>query len=162
MLILAVTSAGAAAVAETLAPGHGDLGLLLFAFALVSVVGGGSGRVEALFRYFFAVRLIVYAVFIYRALDLYGTQIEANLQASQATFAGVQGGLTYAGYSIVAVVAVLPTLRHCRSVRDAVIAGSLCGPMAMLPAALFFLAMCAFPQELAAATVPSGRTADSP
>ena len=65
------------------------------------------------------------------------------------------GGITYAGYNIVGAVVVLPVTRHFRSGRDAVVAGLVAGPLAMLPALLFFVAMCAFLPEVAGAVLPS-------
>ncbi len=165
LLVLSVAEAGSHAVMEAIMPGYGLLGSAIFACLVILIVSGGSDRVETVFRYFFFVRMALYVALIARAFDLFGPTIAENVSASSINMAGITGGLTYAGYSVVAVVAALPSLRHCRTVKDAFVAGSLCGPIAMLPAALFFLAMCAFPGELAQAAVPSDallRRLDSP
>ena len=46
----------------------------------------------------------------------------------------VVGGVTYASYNIVGAIVILPVLRHLTSDRDAVVAGLIAGPFAMLPA----------------------------
>jgi len=46
-------------------------------------------------------------------------------------------------------------MRHLTSNRDAVVAGLLAGPLAMLPGALFFICMVAFLPDIASATLPS-------
>jgi uncharacterized membrane protein YkvI len=50
---------------------------------------------------------------------------------------------------------ILPVLRHLTSARDAVIAGIVAGPLAMLPAVMFFTCMMAYYPEIGAATLPS-------
>ena len=67
----------------------------------------------------------------------------------------VAGGLTYASYNIVGAVIILPVLRHLTSQRDAVVAGLIAGPVTMLPAILFFVAMMAFYPAIGAETLPS-------
>ena len=65
------------------------------------------------------------------------------------------GGVTYANYNIVGAVIILPVLRHLTSTRDAVIAGLVAGPLAMIPAGLFFVCMCAFTPEVTTQALPS-------
>src|SRR3546814_15433480 len=65
------------------------------------------------------------------------------------------GGLTYASYNIVGAVVILPVLRHLTSRRDALVAGLIAGPLSMLPAILFFVAMMAFYPALGAEVLPS-------
>jgi uncharacterized membrane protein YkvI len=67
----------------------------------------------------------------------------------------MSGGLTYASYNIVGAVVILPVLRHLTSQRDAVLAGIIAGPLSMLPAILFFVAMMAFYPAIGAETLPS-------
>ena len=62
----------------------------------------------------------------------------------------LSGGLTYAGYNIVGAVIILPLARHFHSRRDAVVAGVLAGPLAMLPGLLFFVCMIAWYPQIGA------------
>ena len=64
-------------------------------------------------------------------------------------------GTLYAGYNILGAVVILPVVRHFSSSRDAITAGLLCGPLAMLPALIFFICMCAFYPQIGAETLPS-------
>jgi len=50
---------------------------------------------------------------------------------------------------------ILPVLRHLTRKRDAVIAGALAGPLAMIPAFLFFICMVAWYPEIRRETLPS-------
>jgi uncharacterized membrane protein YkvI len=50
---------------------------------------------------------------------------------------------------------ILPVLRHMTSRRDALVAGVIAGPLAMLPALFFFLSMIAWYPEVGQSTLPS-------
>jgi uncharacterized membrane protein YkvI len=67
----------------------------------------------------------------------------------------VLGGVTYASYNIVGAIVILPVLRHLTSDRDAVIAGLIAGPLAMIPALMFFCCMIAYYPQIASQTLPS-------
>jgi len=96
----------------------------------------------------------VYAVFLVLALVRFGDRISGAFGAAHLGTGWLAGGVTYAGYNIVGAVSILPVLRHLRSRRDAVVAGLLAGPLAMAPAVLFFVCMCAWP-EVANVALPS-------
>lgn len=86
----------------------------------------------------------------------FGDEIAANVRSTPLLDVGtitVQG-LTYAGYNIAAMTAVLFCARHIHTRRDAIIGGLLGGPLAMLPGMLFFLALGAFDPEIRTQTVP--------
>lgn len=63
--------------------------------------------------------------------------------------------MTYTGYNIIGAVVILPMLRHVTRRRDAVIAGMLCGPLAMIPAIVFFVCMAAFHPQIGGEALPS-------
>lgn len=65
------------------------------------------------------------------------------------------GGLTYAGYNVIGAALILAALRHGRSRRDAVVAGLLCGPLAMAPALVFFVCLTAFGTQVRDLALPS-------
>jgi uncharacterized membrane protein YkvI len=98
----------------------------------------------------------VYALFLVFALASFGGLIGAGFAAAPPPSGNwMAGGLTYASYNIVGAVVILPVLRHLSSQRDAVIAGLIAGPLTMLPAILFFVAMMAFYPAIGAETLPS-------
>jgi len=98
----------------------------------------------------------VYAIFLVLALNRFGPAITDAFETAPAPSSGwALGGITYAGYNIIGAVIVLPVTRHLTSDRDAVIAGMISGPLAMLPAFLFFVCMCAFLPGIAGEVLPS-------
>jgi uncharacterized membrane protein YkvI len=156
ILILAVFGAAAGAIGAALFGWPDIVGSALLAVAIVGIVTFGAHSVEELFKYASILIYAVYGLFLILALASFGDGI-ANGFATAPSASGdwVSGGLTYASYNIVGAVIVLPMLRHLTSQRDAVVAGVIAGPLAMLPAILFFAAMMAFYPGIADETLPS-------
>ena len=155
VLVLAVFGAAAGAIAAAtlgLPTFAGTLALML-AIALVTAYGNPS--VERVFTYVSFLLYGVYALFLVLALGHFGERIAAGFAMHIAPVGWAAGGITYASYNIVGAITILPVLRHLRSDRDAVTAGLLAGPLAMLPALLFFSCMIAYYPQIAAATLPS-------
>jgi uncharacterized membrane protein YkvI len=97
----------------------------------------------------------VYAIFVVLALGKFGDRISTQLALDVPTDGWALAGITYAGYNIVGAVVILPVLRHLTSNRDAVIAGALSGPLAMIPAFLFFICMVAYYPQIGREALPS-------
>jgi uncharacterized membrane protein YkvI len=99
----------------------------------------------------------VYAIFFVLCLMRFRSQIFTAFEHSPPPDPSVWiiGGVTYATYNAVMATAILPTLRHLRSRRDAVIAGILAGPLAMVPAIIFFVSMVAFYPDVGREALPS-------
>jgi uncharacterized membrane protein YkvI len=154
ILILAVFGAAAGEIAKSLGlPGLAGTLALMGLIALV--VAYGNTSVERLFTYVSFLLYGVYALFLVLSLTHFGALIAAGFARQVPMHGWVSGGVTYASYNIVGAVVILPVLRHLTSRRDAVIAGLIAGPLAMLPALLFFCCMMAYYPQIGAATLPS-------
>jgi uncharacterized membrane protein YkvI len=154
VLILAVVGAAAGEIGASFgAPAI--LGTLLLTATIAVVTGLGAASVERLFKYASMLLYLVYALFLILGLWLFGDRIGANLSTPAPTTGWVMGGVSYAAYNLIAAAAVLPLTAHFTSRRDAVIAGTIAGPLAMLPALGFFLCMIAFYPAIADETLPS-------
>lgn len=155
VLILAVFGAAAGALGEAALGAPKLAGTLALMIAIASVVAFGTVSVERLFKYVSFLLYAVYALFAVLALTRFGDRIVAGFGAGGPTEGWALGGLTYAAYNIVGAVVILPVLRHLTSDRDAVVAGLIAGPLAMIPALLFFCCMVAFIPGIATETLPS-------
>jgi uncharacterized membrane protein YkvI len=131
------------------------VGTAVLAAAIAGVVAFGNRAVEALFRYVSYLLYGVYALFVVLALWTFGDRVPGAFAAYPQTSGWALSGLTYFGYNIIGAVVILPVLRHLLSDRDAVIAGTIAGPLTMLPAFLFFIPMLAFYPEFQSVTLPS-------
>ena len=173
ILILAVFGAAAGEIAKAtfgLPPLAGTLALML---AIACFAAFGNSSVERLFAWVSVLLYGVYLLFLCFALTTFGDRIVAAFSgtllvsasevvsgaaaANGAASSGhwALGGITYAGYNIVGAVVILPAIRHLTSRRDAVFAGLVAGPLALLPALMFFVCMVAFLPGIANEVLPS-------
>jgi uncharacterized membrane protein YkvI len=156
VLILAVFGAAAGAIGAATFGWPEFAGSALLASCILLTTALGPTAVERLFAYASVLIYLVYALFLIIALAQFGGLIGSNFAASPPPGPGwATGGITYAAYNIVGAVVILPVLRHQRSAREAAIAGIIAGPLAMLPAILFLVAMIGFYPAVADATLPS-------
>jgi uncharacterized membrane protein YkvI len=155
VLILAVYGAAAGAIGQAVFGAPLWAGTALLAVCIAAIVAFGNKAVEALFRDVSYLLYGVYALFIVLALWKFGDRVPGGFAAHPQSSGWALSGLTYFGYNIIGAVVILPVLRHLSSDRDAVIAGTIAGPLTMFPALLFFIAMVAFYPEVQGATLPS-------
>ena len=155
ILILAVYGAAAGAIGAALLGLPAIVGTAALGAAIVAVVSFGNTSVERMFAYVSYLLYAVYALFIILAFTHFGDRISAGFESGGAMTGWLGGGTIYAGYNLIGAVVILPVIRHLTSDRDAIVAGMIAGPLATLPALLFFIAMIAFNPEIAGATLPS-------
>lgn len=155
ILILAVFGAAAGALVAATLGWPTIAGTLILMAAIALVVAFGNVSVERLFTYVSFLLYGVYVLFFLLSLTHFGREIVQGFATPAPMDGWFAGGVTYASYNIIGAVVILPVLRHLTSSRDAVVAGIIAGPLAMLPALLFFSCMIAFYPEIAGATLPS-------
>jgi uncharacterized membrane protein YkvI len=155
VLILAVFGAAAGAIGQALFGWPPIVGTLCLIAGIVGFTTFGNVSVERLFKWVTFFLYGVYALFVVLALTAFGERVLANFAGASLGEGWVSGGFTYAGYNIVGAVVILPVLRHLTSNRDALIAGGLAGPLAMIPAFLFFICMVAWYPEIGREALPS-------
>jgi uncharacterized membrane protein YkvI len=155
ILILAVFGAAAGAIGAALLGWRPLAGTLCLIAGIVVFSAYGNASVERLFKWVSIFLYGVYAVFVGLSLVAFGDRILANLSIAAPTDGWAAGGVTYAGYNVVGAVIILPVLRHLRSNKDALVAGVLAGPLAMIPALLFFVCMIAYYPQIGGEALPS-------
>lgn len=155
ILILAVFAAAAGAIGQAVFGLPVIAGTLALMIAIAFFATYGNESVERLFKYVSFFLYATYAAFVILSLTHFGDRTLAALATSTPMHGWAVGGLTYASYNIIGAVVILPVVRHMTSNKDAVIAGALAGPLAMIPAFLFFICMIAYYKEVGAQTLPS-------
>ncbi len=155
VLIIAVIAAAAGATGASLLGWPNWVGTGLLMTAIVAVCTFGSAGVERMFRFSSLLLYAIYLLFVILALSQFGDRTAASLTSSAQTDGWAAGGLLYASYNVVGIIAVLPFLVHQRSRRDAIVSGLLAGPLAMLPGLMFFLSMIAFYPAIGDEALPS-------
>jgi uncharacterized membrane protein YkvI len=155
ILILAVFGAAAGSLGSAILGWPTLYGTLCLMAGIALFTTFGSRAVERLFKWVSIFLYATYALFLMLALIKFGDHIRPSFSVHVSAHGWATRGVTYAGYNIVAAVVILPVMRHLSSNRDAVKAGLLCGPLAMLPAIIFFVCMCAFYPGIGVETLPS-------
>jgi uncharacterized membrane protein YkvI len=139
-VVLAVIAAAAGSMLrETFALPYA-VGVLGIVVAVGWLVFAGSRTIERTLAAWSFVLYGVYVVFFVWSLQRTGGTGEA-LAADPPGAGWLIGGLKYAAYNVAVIPAVLFTVRHAERRRDAVVAGALAGPIAMIPGLFFYLAM---------------------
>lgn len=155
VLVLAVLAAAAGTIGAEVFRLPMGAGTVLLVVAIAGIASFGNQGAEQLFKYASVFIYLTYALFLALALFRFGERIGPALALEVPADGWVRGGVTYASYNVVAAIAVLPFVRHLASQRDALVAGVLAGPLAMLPALLFFLCMVAWYPAIGAEALPS-------
>jgi uncharacterized membrane protein YkvI len=155
LIMLSVFGAAAGAICSALLGWPTMVGTVGLVCGIAAIAAFGSDSVERLFKYATFFLYGVYALFVVAVLLHSSDRIVGNFSAPQNAGGWALGGITYAGYNVVCAVVILPALRHLTSRRDAVIAGVLAGPLAMIPALLFYVCMVAYYPAITAVALPS-------
>ena len=158
LLVLAVIGAAAGElVAE-----HLGLSAILGTIALMLLIGflvfWGTALIEKVLAGWSFFLYATYVVFVVCYLWRHGGDLVSNLTEAPGIENGggwLIKGFQYVGYNIAAVPVILFCVKHMETRRDAVIAGVLAGPLAMIPAFLFFLAMVATYPAILQSSVPA-------
>ena len=106
-----------------------------------------------------------YAIFVLWCVTAFGDRIAMNFAAHGPGSGWFEGGIKYAGYNLAIVPAVLFSLRHITTRQQALTAGLLGGPIGMIPAMLFFVALVGYYPEIGDEALPANfliATLDAP
>ncbi len=101
----------------------------------------GTPAVERFLGVWSVVLYVTYFSFFGWHLIQNGADIAANIAAAEISEGWVRSGVAFSGYNMSVIPAILFCIRHHSRRRETVIAGALAGPLAMVPAMLFFVAM---------------------
>jgi len=155
ILILAVYGAAAGEIGVALFGLPTVAGTLALMAGIILAVMYGNKSVERAFEWLSYLLYGVYFLFFVLAFSSFGDRIADAFASPSQGDGWALHGATYFSYNIIGAIVVLPVVRHLTSRRDAIVAGAICGPLAMLPALLFFMAAVAFHPAIVDATLPS-------
>lgn len=153
LIILAVLGAASGEIAADILGAPSWTGTVVFLVFIALLAWLGTKAIEVFFSAWGMLLVVAYVGFMFVCVSAFGESIVANIVAADGPGAGwFRGGVTYAGYNIMVMPALLFCARHQIRRREALVAGALAGPIAILPGAVFFVAMLAqYPQILNAA-----------
>lgn len=143
MMILVISVVGAAA-GDILKDAFGlpaFVGIAAIMVLTALLVFYGTPAVERFLALWSLVLYATYISFFGWHLIQNGGDIAANLDAAEIGEGWILSGIAFSGYNMAVIPAILFCIRHQQRRREAVVAGALAGPIAMVPAMLFFVAM---------------------
>lgn len=155
ILILAVIGAATGTLLiETfgIPASFGTVGLLI---AIAFLAFKGTQVIEGFLSAWSFVLYALYLTLFVVSMVKFGTAIEATLQASQLRPGWWLSGLRYGTLQISLVPAILFATQHITRRKEALVAGALAGPIAILPGILFYVAMLAHYPAILERPVPS-------
>jgi uncharacterized membrane protein YkvI len=155
ILVLSVFGSAAGAIGHALLNLPDIVGTLALIAAVLLVCSAGQSAAEAVFKYVSVLLYSVYAIFLTLSLWSFTPRIVSAFHQPIPTTGWFAGGVTYASYNVLGAVLILPVLRHLRTPRDAVVSGLLAGPLAMIPAIVFFVCLTAFYPQVLSQPLPS-------
>ncbi|MEE8583594.1 MAG: hypothetical protein V3T83_01960 [Acidobacteriota bacterium] len=155
MLVLAVIAAAAGSILHD----NFGQGYALGVVAMMAAVGGlvflGSQAIERFISLWSVVLYAIYIVLFVACFWSFGPQISQAFETGPVKPGWAVGGVRYAAYNLGVIPAVLFTIRHCKARKEAVVAGLLAGPIAMIPGLLFYLAMAGQYPDVLERAVPA-------
>jgi uncharacterized membrane protein YkvI len=155
IVILAVMGAAAGEIAHSLF----GLPRLVGSLAMIAATGAMLFFNSAVIEKFLTVSVgylyLVYLVFVIWSVVAFGDRIEANFASVPVAGNWFKAGVTYAGYNVATIPAILFCIRHLGRRREALVAGALAGPLGMLPGVVFYIAMMGYYHEIGAEALPS-------
>lgn len=155
LLVLAVVGAAAGELAKTHLGVPSAIGTLLLTAAVGVLVFRGSSLIEKVLAGWSFLLYGTYAVLVTVYLWQFGDALVVNLAEDPLEDGWLGKGVAYFGYNVAVIPIILFCVRHMRSRQDAFTAGALAGPLVMIPALLFYLAMAATWPAILDAPVPS-------
>jgi uncharacterized membrane protein YkvI len=155
VVVIAVMGAASGEIVHDLFAAPKLVGSLLMIAATGFVLFQRNAAIERFLSLSVGYMYLVFAVLVGWSLVAFGDRIAAGLAAEPVGDRWFLAGLTYAGYNVATIPAVLFCIRHLSRPREAVVAGFLAGPLGMLPGVAFYLAMMGFHDEIGAVSLPS-------
>ena len=142
VLVLCVLGAAAGEIVARLLGWPLLAGAIVLLIAVTVVLHLGADAVERFFSVWGAAMTVAYALVLFAGLWLLREPIDAALASTAPGERNwAVGGLQYAGYNLAVIPAILGCARHQRTRRDSLLAGLLCGPVAILPGLCLYVAL---------------------
>jgi len=154
-IVLAVIGSAAGILLETNFGIPYFIGVVIMLVAVGFLTFKGSGLIENFLSLWSLLLYAVYITFVVVAVIKFGPEIQNNFTAGTILPGWALGGFKYALYNLGIIAAVLFCLNHIKTRKEAIIAGLLSGPIAIVPGLLFYIAVVGFypgilPEEIPA------------
>lgn len=141
LIVLAVVAAAAGTILQQLFGWPYLVGVIGIMVAIGLVVFGGTETIESVMTVWSLVLYMIYAALVVWGFARYGGEITASITSGAIQSGWIVDGVKYAAYNLAVIPAILFVVHHMETRKEAVTAGLLAGPIAMIPALVLYLAM---------------------
>lgn len=155
ILVLAVIGSAAGKLAANHLGIDTNLGTIILMVAICALVAWGTKVIEKVLAGWSFLLYVTYGIFVYMYLKDHGSNLNEQLFSGTIENSWFVSAIQYVGYNIAALPLILFCVRHMQTRQDAMLAGAFAGPLAMIPALFFYLAMVAASDQILSAAVPS-------
>ena len=155
LIVLAVIAASAGSILNELFGLNYYVGVVLMMVGVGLLIFNGTDAIEQFLSYWSFVLYAVYAIFLGISFTKFGSSISTNFTQGTMESGWALGGFKYAFYNLGIIPAVLFSVKHVETRKEAVGAGIIAGVIGIIPAALLFIAMAGFYPEILSIEVPT-------
>jgi uncharacterized membrane protein YkvI len=134
---------------------HHAVGTFSLMATIAFLVFWGSSLLEKVLASWSLILYLTYIVFFLWMFNKFGGDIVHNLVNQPPGTGWIKNGAAYAGLQISILPAVLFSLRHLNNRKSAITAGLIVGPVAIIPAILFYFTMLTHYPEIKDQVLPS-------
>ena len=131
------------------------VGTMIMVMVVGYLVFRGSSLIEKVLSAWSITLYVAYLIIIIAAFSRFGEPIMQWIGDFDSESSWLKGGFQYAAYNLAALPAILFVARHFERRKEAIIAGLLSGPLAMLPAVFIFTAMLSQYPDILQEAIPA-------
>ena len=154
MLVLAVIGAAAGVIFSGMSHTPDYIGTLIMMAAIGTLAFYGTSLIEKIISLWSFVLYAAYISLFILAIRSLGTEVTTVIDQQTVVGPDWHNALKYAGINLAAAPAVLFGIRHIKKRRESIWAGVLAGPIAMIPALLFYIILLSQYPEVLEQEVP--------
>lgn len=155
LIVLAVIASSAGSILNEIFGLNYYIGVVGMMIGVGTLVIKGTEAIEKFLSYWSFVLYAVYIIFLVTVFTKFGNNIANSFSIGTMDNGWILGGFKYGFYNLGIIPAVLFSIRHIETRKEAIGAGILAGVIGIIPGILLFIAMTGFYPEILSISVPT-------
>ncbi len=155
LIVLAVIASSAGSILNEIFGLNYFVGVIGMMIGVGLLVFKGSEAIEKFLSYWSFLLYAVYILFLVVTFTKFGDTISATISNGTMEKGWALGGFKYAFYNLGIIPAVLFSVRHIETRKEAIGSGIIAGVIGVVPGILLYLAMLGFYPDILSVTVPT-------
>lgn len=155
LIVLAVIASSAGSILNEMFGINYYIGVVAMMIGVGILVLKGTEAIEKFLSYWTFLLYSVYIIFLVMLFTKFGAEITGGIANGTMDSGWALGGFKYAFYNLGIIPAVLFSVKHVETRKEAIGSGIMAGIIGIVPAVLLFVAMSGFYPEILTAAVPT-------